>query len=331
MSEYVTLLSNSTSHGLHKNNKNYSFCTSFSEPLALNGVGKLGLYEFSFSTALESDTDLSSCIEIFSWRVKRFALRKQAGETVKIFTGYGRKITVTDSQLPLPEPRKDQFNPNKWVRLSSKDMDNAESFIGSINAVIFNQCDDLKDAKKPLFVYDPLMRKLWFNYDKAHPEFVTIRIRGEMLKKFGVCQHFEPLPIDEIIIGKNKTGSSFRFDNRTLNFNADFLEDLETQCDFRNFFQYIPHVRPSVTDLLIYTDAVTESRIGSSKVSVIKWIENDDSQVISRKCINFAQSMQYYDTSKEYLTELTIQIRDQAGRFVKLLDPVRIVLHVIHP
>ena len=67
MSEYVTLLSNSTSHGLHKNNKNYSFCTSFSEPLALNGVGKLGLYEFSFSTALESDTDLTSCIEIFSW------------------------------------------------------------------------------------------------------------------------------------------------------------------------------------------------------------------------------------------------------------------------
>ena len=120
--------------GFNKNNKNYSFCTSFSEPLALNGVGKLGLYEFSFSTALESDTDLSSCIEIFSWRVKRFALRKQAGETVKIFSGYGRKITVTDSQLPLPEPRKDQFNPNKWVRLSSKDMDSAESFIGSINA-----------------------------------------------------------------------------------------------------------------------------------------------------------------------------------------------------
>ena len=211
------------------------------------------------------------------------------------------------------------------------DMDTPESFVSAINAQIFNLCDDLKAAKKPIFEYDPIMRKIWFNWDTSNPEFVTFRIRGQMLARSGVCQHFKPLPIDDIVIGMNKIGPSFEYKNQTRNFNKDFLEDLKTQCDFRNFFQYTPHVRPSITDLLVYTDAVTESRIGASKVRVLKWVEFSNTEPISRKCYNFAQSMQYYDTSKEILSDLTIQIRDQLGNFCRLSEPVRVVLHIIHP
>ena len=83
--------------------------------------------------------------------------------------------------------------------------------------------------------------------------------------------------------------------------------------------------------MLVYTDAVTESRIASGKVSVLKWIEFSNLEPISRKCYNFAQSMQFFDTSKEVLNDITIQIRDQLGRFVRLSQPIRIILHVIHP
>ena len=327
MSDYVTLLSDSSSHGLNLHNFPYSFRTTFSDAIPTNGVGKLGLYEISFSTAIESDTDLTSVFEIWSWVVPRYRIENHK----KILTGYGRKIFVTDSTLPLPKPKKDEVNGNIWIRLNAENLSTPESLIAAINGIIYNNYDDLKSAKKPLLSYDADMQKCWFNWPSTEKLFLSFKIKGRFLYTIGVCDHLLPLAIDEINIGANKHGSSFFYKNKTLKFNADFLEDINSQCDFRNFFAFKPHVRPKISDLLIYADVISESRVGNAKVNLLKWIEFDTTQPVRRYCINYANSMQYFSVTKEQIDSVVIEIKSKFGQYIKLVEPVRIVLHCLHP
>lgn len=332
MSEFVTLLSNSSSNGLFPFNKPFSFQTQFSDSIMSNGVAKIALWELSLSNALETDTDLSSVIEIFSWVQPRYNLIKEGGKTVRVLTGYGQKISITDSRKPLPEPKPNQINGNKWVRLSEADLSTAESLVSAVNSCIYNSYDSLKFSKRPLFSYCTEMKKIWFDWPMTNELFLTVIIKNEFLTHFGVIDKDIPSSISEVVLGKSITGNSFVYNNKTLHFNSDFkTTDIISQCNFRNFFKFSPHLRKKYSNFLVYSDLCCESRIANTKATLLRWVEIDTSQPISRKCINFAQSLQYFDCTQEQISSCSIDILDENGNFIPLSEPVRIVLHILYP
>ena len=332
MSEFVTLLSNTSSNDIFPFNKPYSFQTQFSETIRNNGVGKIALWEVSLSNALESDTDLSSVIEIYSWIQPRYVVTKQGTKTVRVLTGYGQKISITDSRKPLPKPVPNQINGNKWVRLSEADLSTPQSLVSAVNACVYNSYDPLKFTKRPLFSYCTEMRKIWFDWPMTDELFLTVVIKNRFLTHFGCIDKDLPSNISEIVLGKSLTGSSFVYNKQTLRFNDDFkTDDILSQCNFRNFFKFSPHLRKKYTNFLIYSNLCCESRIANTKATLLRWLEIDTVQPISRKCINFAQSLQYFDCTQEQISSCGIDILDENGHFIPLSEPVRIVLHILYP
>lgn len=327
MSEFVTILSDSTSHGLNLHNQPHSFRCTFSDPIVLNGISKIGLWEISLSNAISSQNDLSSCLQVWAWTTPKYRIEQKT----KTLLGYGQIINITDSRMPLPKPEKNIENANKWYRLTASDLSSPENFVGALNTIIYNAYDPLKLAKKPLFSYSKSMRKIWFNWPPSEAPYLSLVIKGGFLRLIGAVENTPHISIDQISLGRSKIGPSFLYKGKTLRFAPDFQQDISSDCSYRNFMEYEPHIRPHISDLLVYCSAATDTRIGDSRVSVIKWIEFKDHLPVSRQTFNFASSMQYFGTKIEELQVIDIEIRDKFGNYVPLQDYVRVVLHILRP
>lgn len=203
-------------------------------------------------------------------------------------------------------------------------INNSEDLCTHLNSIIWSTIDRFKEERREFFTYGK-NRRIWVNFDQD--TYITIILNSALLLAIGACQKDKSK--DVIIVGKTKPADSYQYNGQTRVFKDTRV--LRSSAETRDYMRYVPDIGLS-DEVIIYTDLVRSSHVGSSMANVLKFSiltrRMSKDNVDERRVIDWGSDRTYQDLICKDIYQVRFDIRSVHNEEVRLKDYVRLLIHI---